>query len=310
MSGVKRQRRHIYPYLYLAPGLLAMLFITLGPVLYNVYIAFTNMSTQHLLDYRWVGLRNFERIVVGIDRRNFASVLVWTLEWSILTTGLSFAVGLSLALLLNNPRLPERNIYRTILIYPWAMPATLTVMMWAGLLNSSFGPVNQMLQALHLPAVPWLTDPRWARVACILVQLWLAYPFVMSVCLGALQSIEPSVYEAAAIDGASAAQSLRFVTLPLLRMATLPLVIASFAMNMNSFAVIYLLTGGGPITSVDPNAPGATDLLGTYMYKLAFGGVAKDYGMAAATGIIIFLFVGSLTLLNSHMTGAFAEVEP
>jgi len=305
----RRPRRPMYPYLYLAPGLLAMLLITLGPVVYSIYIAFTNMSTQHLLNYEWVGLRNFERILVGIDRRNFASVLAWTLEWSALTTCLSFAVGLGLALLLNDRRVRERNIYRTILIYPWALPSTLTVMMWGGLLNSSFGPVNQMLQALRLPAVPWLTHPIWARIACILVQVWLAYPFVMSVCLGALQSIEPSVYEAAAIDGASAVQGFRFITLPLLRLATLPLVIASFAMNFNSFGVIYLLTGGGPITSVDPNAPGATDLLGTYMYKLAFGGVAKNYGLAAATGILIFFVVGGLTLLNSHMTGAFAEAE-
>ncbi|MDI7276757.1 MAG: sugar ABC transporter permease, partial [Anaerolineae bacterium] len=288
----------------------AMAVLTLVPIAYSVYIAFTNYSTRHLLDYRWIGLRNFQRILVGVERANFISVLTWTLEWALVTTVGSYCVGLFLALLLNNPRIHERNVYRTILIYPWTLPATLTVMVWAGLLNTSFGPVNQMLQALHLRPVPWLTDPTWARVACVLVQLWLAYPFVMSVFLGALQSIDPALYEAAAIDGASDRAAFRHITLPLLRRATLPLVIASFAMNLNGFGVIYLLTGGGPITSVDPTAPGATDLLGTYMYKLAFGaGVTKSYGQAAATGIIIFFFVGGLTLLNSLLTGAFAEVE-
>ena len=305
------RRRPLYPYLYLAPGLVAMAVLTLGPIGYSVYIAFTNFSTRHLLDYRWIGLANFQRILVGVDRANFVSVLGWTLEWSVVTTLGSYLVGLALALLLNNPHIRERNVYRTILIYPWTLPATLTVMVWGGLLNTSFGPVNQMLQALGLPAVPWLTDPTWARIACILVQLWLGYPFVMSVFLGALQSIDPALYEAAAIDGASDRAAFRHITLPLLHQATLPLLIASFAMNFNGFGVIYLLTGGGPITSIDPSAPGATDLLGTYMYKLAFGyGVTKHYGQAAATGIIIFLFVGGLTLLNSLLTGAFREVEP
>lgn len=302
-------RKRIYPYLLMAPGLLAMLAVTFIPVVYSVYIAFTNYSTRYLTNYRFVGLENFRRILSGVDRGNFMSVLSWTMIWALSTTVLNLAAGLILALLLNNPRLRERNLYRTILIYPWALPATLTVTMWGGLLNTSFGPVNQLLQTIGLPAIPWLTHPTWARVACIMVNLWLAYPFTMSVFLGALQSIDVELYEAAALDGASGGQSFRYITLPLLREATLPLLIASFAGNFAGFGVIYLLTGGGPITAVDPRAPGATDLLGTYMYKLAFGDVSKNYGLAAATGIIIFIFVAGLTLLNSRLTGVFAEVE-
>jgi arabinogalactan oligomer/maltooligosaccharide transport system permease protein len=301
--------RRLAPYLYLAPGLLAVCAVTFIPVAYSVYIAFTNYSTRHLLDFQFVGFDNFRRILFGLDRQNFLSVLGWTLAWSAITTALNFFVGLGLALLLNNPRLRERNLYRTILIYPWALPATLTIMMWGGLLNSSFGPVNQLIQSLGLPPVPWLTDPAWARVSCILVNLWLAYPFQMSVCLGALQSIDPCLYEAACIDGASGWQCFRRITLPLLRLASLPLLIISFAGNFNGFGVIYLLTSGGPLTGIDPRAPGATDLLSTYMYKLAFGDVSKLYGLASATGIIIFLFVGGLTVLNSYLTGAFRRVE-
>jgi arabinogalactan oligomer/maltooligosaccharide transport system permease protein len=286
-----------------------MLVITLVPVVYSIYIAFTNFSTRHLLDYQFVGLRNFQRIVTGVDQKHFFSVLSWTVQWTLLTTLLSLAIGLVLAILLNNPQVHERNVYRTILVYPWALPGTLTIMVWGGLLNSSFGPVNQMLQALHLPAIPWLTHPGWARVSCILVNIWLAYPFMMSVCLGALQSVDPVVYEAAAMDGAGAWQMLWRITLPLLRRATMPLLITSFAMNFSGFGVVFLLTGGGPTTAIDPNAPGATDLLGTYMYRLAFGGVSKNYGLASATGIIIFIFVGGLTLFNSCITGAFAEAE-
>jgi arabinogalactan oligomer/maltooligosaccharide transport system permease protein len=301
--------RTFKPYLFMLPGLASMLLITFAPVVYSVYIAFTNFSTKHLLDFEFVGLKNFQRILAGVDQQNFINVLTWTLIWAFSTTLINVAAGLLLALLLNNPRIRERNLYRTILIYPWALPATLTIMVWGGLLNSNFGPVNQMLQVLSISPIPWLTDPTWARISCIIVNLWLGYPFMMSAFLGALQSIDQTLYDAASIDGANNRQSFWYITFPLLRQATLPLLITSFAYNFNGFGVIFLLTGGGPIVSIDPRAPGATDLLSTYMYKLAFGDVSKLYGVAAATGIIIFLFVGGLTLINSFMTGAFKEID-
>lgn len=302
-------KRRLAAYPYLIPGLVGLCATTLVPVAYSIYIAFTNYSTKHLFNYTFVGLDNFKRILFGLDRQNFLAVLAWTMEWTIITTLLNFFVGLVLALFLNNAKLRERNIYRTILIYPWALPATLTIMVWAGLLNSSFGPVNQLLGVFGIQAVPWLTDPSWAKVSCIMVNLWLAYPFLMSICLGALQSIDPCLNEAAAIDGANAPQIFRHITLPLLRMATTPVLIISFANNFSGFGVIYLLTAGGPVISIDPRAPGATDLLSTWMYKLAFGDVSKLYGVAAATGIIIFLFVAALTLINSYLTGAFQKAE-
>lgn len=302
-----KRRWAAYP--YLLPGLIGICISTLVPVGYSIFIAFTNYSTRHLFDYSFVGAENFKRILFGLDRANFLSVLTWTMEWTILTTLINFIVALVLALLLNNSGLRERNLYRTILIYPWALPATLTIMVWAGLLNSSFGPVNQLLAVFGIPAIPWLTDPTWAKISCFLVNLWLSYPFLMSVCLGALQSIDPCLNEAAAIDGANSWQIFWRITLPLLRMATTPLLIISFANNFSGFGIIYLLTAGGPVTSIDPRAPGATDLLSTWMYKLAFGDVSKLYGVAAATGIIIFIFVGALTMLNSYLTGAFKQAE-
>ncbi|QRN84009.1 sugar ABC transporter permease [Chloroflexota bacterium] len=302
-------KRRITPYMFMLPGLVAIGAVTLIPVLTSIYFAFTNYSTKHLFDYEFVWFNNFKRILFGIDQSNFLTVLSWTLVWTVITTLLDFVVGLVLAILLNNPTLKERNLYRTILIYPWALPATLTVMVWAGLLNSSFGPVNQLLAAFNISTIPWLTDPFWARLSCIIVNLWLAYPYQMSVCLGALQSIDPTLNEAAAIDGATKWQIFHRITMPLLRSATLPLLVISFAANFSGFGVIYLLTGGGPITSIDPRAPGATDLLSTWMYKLVMGDVSKLYGVASAIGIIIFIFVGGLTLINSFMTGAFRQVK-
>ena len=111
---------------WLAPGLLAVLVFTLMPLVSSVYIAFTNYSTRYLRNFRFVGLENFRRILVGVDRGNFVRVLTWTLTWAVLTTVLNLALGLVLALLLNNPRLRERGLYRTILIYPWALPVSYT----------------------------------------------------------------------------------------------------------------------------------------------------------------------------------------
>ncbi len=302
-------KRRFVAYPYLLPGFIGLLMTTLVPVGYSIYIAFTNYSTKHLFDYSFIGLANFQRILIGIDQKNFLTVFTWTMEWTVITTLLNFSVALFLAILLNNPRLHERNVYRTILIYPWALPATLTIMAWAGLLNNSFGPVNQLLGSFGISAIPWLTDPNWAKVSCIIVNLWLAYPFLMSVCLGALQSIDPCLNEAAAIDGANKRQIFWHITMPLLRAATMPVLIISFANNFSGFGVIYLLTGGGPVMGIDPRTPGATDLLSTWMYRLAFGDVSKLYGVAAATGIIIFIFVGALTLINSALTGSLNKVE-
>nr|MBC7243863.1 ABC transporter permease subunit [Chloroflexota bacterium] len=310
VTAVKRQPmgRKIYPYLYLLPGLLAMLVTTFIPAVVSVILAFTNYSVLHLQDWRFIGLRNFEKIILGSKRAEFLGVFTWTVTWAILSTLLAFSTGLLLALLLNNRKIKERNLYRTVLILPWAMPSTITILTWAGLLNTSFGPINRILIQLGFKAVPWLSHPSWVKVTCLIVNLWIGFPFMMTACLGALQSISEELYDAAKIDGAGTWQLFRYVTFPLLRSATLPLLISSFAFQFTNFSVIYLLTGGGPYTNPGSLA-GATDLLATYMYKMAFASNDRDYALAAANGILIFLIVGSLTVINSWLTGAFKEVE-
>lgn len=298
----------LHAYAYLVPGLLAMSATTFIPAILSAGIAFTNYGVLHLKDWRFVGLRNFEQILTGVNRAEFLGVFGWNIAWAALSTALSFVVGLGLALLLNNRNLRERDLYRTILILPWAMPATITVLAWAGLFSTSFGPVNRALGVLGVAPIPWLTDPFWARVTCIIVNLWLAFPFMMTALLGALQSIPEELYDASQVDGAGKWQTFSSITFPLLRSATLPLVISGFAMHFGNFAVIFLLTGGGPYMRPGSWA-GATDLLTTYMYKVAFASTAQDYGLAAASGMLLFLIVGSLTVLNSWLTGAFREVE-
>lgn len=286
---------------YLAPLLLGTVLFVLLPAVYNVYISFTNFGLFHFARFEWVGLRNYLEIFV--ESPSFVPVLGWTVLWTVGTSLLNVAGGLLLALLLNHPKLRERNLYRTLLIVPWALPGIITIQMWAALLGVD-GAVNQALALVRLGPVPWLTDPRWARLALLAVNLWLSYPFFMVVFLAALQSIPRDLYDAALMDGATGWATFRYLTLPLLGIATVPLVVTQIAFQFNNFNIIFLLTGGNPIAF--PGADyGATDTLVTYGYKLIAN--TQRYGLAAAYGVLIFLIIGPVTYINSRITRAFEE---
>ena len=202
----------------------------------------------------------------------------------------SFALGLFLAITLQKKFIGQR-VYRSLLIIPFAVPAFLTILVWAGLLDQQFGIVNKILPG----NIDWLFNPWWARFSVILVSVWLTFPYFFLVCLGALQSIPGDLVEAAKVDGAAGWQVFRRITLPLLLISTAPLLIASFAFNFNNFNNVYLLTGGGPSTN-DQSVAGATDILISYTYKLAFSaGQGEQYSTAAAISIIIFLIVGTIS---------------
>src|SRR5205085_6864100 len=175
----------------------------------------------------FVGLKNFYDLLApgGPFTQVFVPVFIWTVTFAFITTLLNYAAGFLLAVLVNNPRLPERAVYRTLLIVPWALPGAITILIWQGLLNQSFGAIDTLLTGIGLPAVPWLTDPNGTRAAIFLVNLWLSFPFNMIVCMGGLQSIPGDVYEAASIDGASAPQRLRLITLPLVFQVTRPILV-------------------------------------------------------------------------------------
>jgi arabinogalactan oligomer / maltooligosaccharide transport system permease protein len=249
----------------------------------------------------YVGLRNFSRIIhSSLIRDPFLKVFIWTIVFATFVVFLSFALGLLLAMTLNKPGLPLQRTYRSLLIIPFAVPAFLSLLVWQGLLNDDFGVVNR---ALHI-SIPWLFDPTWARVSVILVSVWLGVPYFFLVCLGALQSIPAELVEAATVDGAGPWQVFRKVRLPLLLVAVAPLLIASFAFNFNNFGNVYLLTGGGPAMGDSPIA-GATDILISYTYKIAFAsGKGQDYGLACAIAILIFIIVATISAVSFSRTKA------
>jgi len=257
-----------------------------------------------------IGLSNFRKLFTNRQITGpFSRVFLWTVQWALLSVATTFAVGLFLAILLNDPYLRFRKAYRSLLILPYAIPAFISALIWRGLFNTEVGVINQILQATINSSVPWLQDPFWAKIALVILNLWLGFPYMMIICLGALQSIGSEMYEAAVVDGASSWQQFRYITIPLLMVSVAPLLVASFSFNFNNFSVIYLLTRGRPPIPGAQTPAGYTDILISYTYRLAFeSGRGVDYGLASAVTLIIFLITGTITFFNFRFTGALEDV--
>ena len=228
--------------------------------------------------------------------------------FAVSTIVINTVFGVFLAIFLNNPDLKFRNLYRTLLIIPWALPNIITIQIWKGFLNSNFGAINRTLALLDLPALDWLNDVWPARAAILLVNLWLGLPFMMTATLGALSAIPDDLYEAAKIDGANIWQRVTGVTLPLLRTALIPITLTGFAFNFNNFNIIYLLTDGGPGYDGGTSTARGTDILISWAYNEAFrsqGGFA--YGLRSAISLLIFFITIAVSLMNFRVTGALKE---
>lgn len=309
-SASRRSKRRIdwSAYGYLSPGLVGICLFSLAPMFYTVWISFTNWSAIHFMNYQFVGFKNYVDLFNPQDPLYtvFIPTLVWTLIFAFSTTAINYVFGLFLAILLNNKSIPERTVYRSILIIPWAVPGLISILMWAGLLNQDYGQINALLHTFGLPRIPWLLSPFWARVSIIMVNLWLSYPYFMTVCTGALQAIPDDLYEAASIDGASWWQKFRFVSMPSVWRISLPLLIPSFAYSFNNFNAVYLLTGGGPARNSTQFA-GYTDILASAVYKMTLQFNRYDY--AATLSVVLFIIVGVVSWANMKFTGVFKEVD-
>ncbi|MET0976612.1 MAG: maltose ABC transporter permease MalF [Leifsonia sp.] len=254
-----------------------------------------------------VGFDNFVRAFTDESIRGpLIYVTIWTFVFAILSVATTFFLGLFLAIVFNDARMKGRRYYRVIMILPYAFPAFLTALVWGGMMNQSFGFINQVL--LGGASIPWLTDPTMAKVSILIVNLWLGFPYMFLVCTGALQAIPEDITEAASVDGAKPWAIFRLIKLPLLLVTLAPLLIASFAFNFNNFNLIYLLTNGGPR---DPNAPipvGFSDILISMVYKVAFTGQTRDYGLASAFAIIIFIIVAAIAIFSFRKTKALEDL--
>ena len=251
-----------------------------------------------------VGLRNFADVVTDpLIAKYFFRTLLWNFAFAALTVALTFTLGLLVAIVLNHERLKGQRIYRSLLILPYAMPAFAMLLLWRDMFNTDFGLINRMFNS----EVNWFGKPATAMIAVLLVQLWMGYPYMFLVCTGALQSIPGDLREAASVDGAKPVYAFRTIVFPLLLVALAPLLIASFAFNFNNFNAIFMVSEGGPFPPDNPQI-GATDLLITYTYRLAFGAQGAQYGFAAAVSVFIFLIVAVFSIVGFRRTRALEEV--
>lgn len=295
-----------FPYILVGPGLFLLIFVVVFPLLFMVFLAFTdynlyNSPPRNLLN--WVGFDNFTALAtVPIWRSTFASVFSWTITWTLVATTLQIALALVLAIFVNDSRIKFKKLFRTLLILPWAVPGFVTILIFAALFNNDFGAINRdILIPLFDQALPWMTDPFWARLAIIGIQVWLGFPFVFAIFTGILQSISKDMYEAADMDGATSWQKFKKITFPHVMFATAPILIMQYAGNFNNFNIIYLFNQGGP--AVRGQNAGGTDILISWVYNLTFE--TQNYNMAAAISIIIGLIIATFAFFQFRRTSSF-----
>ncbi|MFR4286875.1 MAG: carbohydrate ABC transporter permease [Enterococcus italicus] len=297
-----------YPYLMSSPAFFLLVFSVIFPILFSIALAFTNYDLYHsapanLAD--WVGLETFKKIfTVAIWRDTFFDVLGWTVIWTLVASTLQVAIGIFLAVVVHQKNLRFKKLWRTILVLPWAVPGFVTILVFGGLFNDSFGAINNsILDFFNLSPIPWLTDANWTKLALLMMQGWLGFPYIFIVTTGTLQSIPEDLYEAATIDGASAVQKFRLITLPLILYSMAPIIITQYTFNFNNFNIIYLFNSGGP--AVPGSTAGGTDILVSWIYKLTMQN--SQYALAAALTILLSIFVIGVALWQFRRTNSFKE---
>ena len=280
----KRGGRFV-PYVFIGPAGLLFLGFSLVPIIVAILLSLRDSSTS-VSDGDWIGDGNFA--AMGSDPL-IATALKNTLVFTIGTVPTSMAIGLALAVALNRP-LPGRGVFRALFFVPMVAAGVVVGVIMSWIFNGDYGVVNNMLEALGLGRVPWLTAPGWAMATLVLVVVWTRIGFCMVIYLGALQSVPAELKEAAAIDGASRWVRFRTITWPLLRPTTSILLILNVVFSLQSFDVIYVMTGGGPGFS--------TTVLIQYVFRTAF--IDARMGYAAALGLVLVAILLVFTLLRQR----------
>lgn len=261
---------------FLLPTAVVLLGIVAYPFFFNVYVSLTNWNMYHFRNPELKGFMHYARLLTEPD---FARIFGKTLLWTAINLVFHFTLGLGAALLLNR-HLPGRNLYRALLILPWAVPQYISALTWRGMFNVEFGAINQLLAKVGIEPIAWFAGEWTAFSAACLTNIWLGFPFIMVIALGGLQSIPQDLYEAARIDGAGPVRRFFHITLPMLKPVLLPALILGTIWTFNNLNVIWLVTDQGLPAD-------KSHILVTYVYKAAF--FYYRFGYAAAFSVFIFL---------------------
>ncbi len=316
-----RLRKEWPAYVYLLPTILVLAFLNAYPIAYAFYISLTNFGTGgHFLSYEYVGWTNYTTYLATTGWPPLAAIgraLLWggtsglapifnlaalaspvttsqlwpyvqnSFFWAGVCIFLFLGVGLGLATVLNQ-NIRGKTVYRTLILVPWAMPAFITILVWANMWSYNYGIINQLLASAGVARVNWLGSTDTAWVALFVTNLWLSFPFYTVVFLGVMQAIPKDLYEAAAIDGAGSLAAWWRITIPYLRPTIAFVGLMGFLFTFNNFYPIYLITGGGPLNT--------TQIFITKSYSVAFG-ASPQYALAAMYGMVDFVLLVAITLV-------------
>lgn len=297
--------------LLMTPSMTCILILTILPLCFMCCMAFTNYSRigNNLVLFDWVGLENFKTLfdsgsVLG---GTFWSVLAWTLTWAFFATFSNYIFGMILSIVINRKETKAKGFWRFCFVLSCAVPMFVSLLIMRTMLQPN-GAVNVLLRNLGWIAMdaslPFFTDPTWARVTVIIVNIWVGVPYTLLQLTGVLQNIPEDVYEAAKLDGAGPVQAFKAITLPYMLYMTTPYLIATFTGNVNNFNVIYLLSGGDPVVNLSSTA-GSTDLLVTWLYKLTID--RQYYNIGAVIGILTFLILSVASLITYRNSKSYKE---
>lgn len=302
--GVGRvfRMKNMLLYMLLAPGIVGLILLVVYPLVFELALAFSNMSLRTFKHPTFgikEGIDNFVRVFTRpvLKQTYFFPIFFRTVLWTVIQVSAHVTLGLGLAILLNRPMF-LKNIYKAFLILPWAIPDIISGLAWRGEFHYEYGVFNIILTRLGADPIPWKSDPLWNFIAMNITNIWLGVPFMMVISLGGLQSISKEYYEAAQIDGATSAQKLWYVTLPLLKPILTPAVILGVIWTFNNFNVPYF---------INQNELESSDLLVTALFRAAFE--YNQYGFAAAFAFVVFLILLFFSLWYIRITGGLKGVK-
>lgn len=288
----KKKKNTLFAYGWSAPSLLLILLIVIFPIVYTGYISLTNMNVYHWNDYEVIGLENYKDALFVLDN-GFIKAFLVTILWTVVNMVLQLVIAFALASMLNIKKLRLRNVYKTLLIFPWAMPGYVSILLWkTGMFNSQFGLLNQWLARMGKEPIRWLNSDVMAFICCTVVNMWLALPFMITIIDGALQSIDKSYYESALLDGATWMERTRYITIPMIQAIIMPSVVITVFTTFKQFDIIYLLTQQvGSKTGADIHT------IMTYAYEKAF--ITNNYGYSSAISMIIFVILIGFSMITN-----------
>lgn len=305
-----------FPILGLAPTVVLIIFFVVVPLVFSTLVAFTNYSApDHIPPAKtidWVGLDTFVFMFGGNATWTsaLARVFGWTIVWALLATITCYFGGMLIAVLMSESRFRVTPLLRAIFILPYAIPSVVSLLYWQNALNGAFGTVNKTLLAFGLidAPIPWLSDEWLAKFTVVTINLWAGFPYFMLLIIGTMTSISRDVLEAAEVDGASKIARFRHIVLPLVMYQTAPLMILTFAHNLNNFGAIFFLTGGDPaVADTTTTGAGGTDIMISWIYKLTI--TLLKYNQASVLAVMIFVVLAPFAIFQFRRTKSYKEGE-